>query len=133
MDHISVDLRGSEISDIKLEQGRFELTFSRAYLIKTMTGSLEKTRWWQAGALVIEEAELEGVAPGGPQRCAGGDIEDNIYTYRDMVPVPLESRGRVGCRLQLQGVAEPLIVSGTAIRLEMQDVPKYIEHIRPDA
>lgn len=133
MDSISVDLRGSEISDIKLAEGRVELTFSRAYLIKTMTGSLEKTRWWQAGVLIIDEPEAEVPLPAGPQVCAGGDIEDNIYTYRDMIPVPLESRGRVGCRLQLQGTDESVIVSGTAIRLEMKDTPKYIEHIRPDA
>ncbi|WP_209262470.1 hypothetical protein [Thiorhodococcus minor] len=130
---MSVDLRDSEISDIRLAEGRFELTFARAYLIKTMTGSLEKTRWWQAGVLVIDEAEAEVPVPTGPQVCAGGDIEDNIYTYRDMIPVPLESRGRVGCRLQLQGMEASLIVSGAAIRLEMKDTPKYIEHIRPDA
>lgn len=133
MDSISVDLRGSEISGIERLAGGLRIDFSRAYLIKTMTGSAEKTRWWQVGSLIIEGSEAQSAIPTGPQVCLGGDIEDNIYTYRDMIPIPLESRGRVGCRLTLEGVAEPLAVTGTAMRLEMQDTPKYIEHIRPNS
>lgn len=132
MDSISIDLKGSEISAIELNQGRLTIAFSRAYLVKTMTGSNEKTRWWQAGNLVIEDAEAKSPLPAGPQVCAGGDLEENIYTYRDMIPIPFEGRGRVGCELRLEGLSEPLIATGTAIRLEMSETPKYIEHLRPD-
>jgi hypothetical protein len=130
LDSVSIDLNGSEVAAIALQGRALRLDFSRAYLIKTMTGSIEQTRWWQAGQLIIEDAEVESPLPFGPLVCLGGDLEENVFTYRDMIPVPFESRGRVGCNLRFVGVEEPLRVSGTAMRLLMQDKPKYIEHLR---
>jgi hypothetical protein len=127
---MSIDLKGSEISSIDLQDGRLSLRFSRAYLVKTMTGSSERTRWRQAGDLVIDGVEETSTIPGGPLVCRGGDIEDNIFTYRDMVPIPLESRGHARCVLSFEGVADPFVARGTAIRLDMRETPKYIEHLR---
>jgi len=57
MDSSSIELPGSEIGSIRLLDGCLRVEFSRAYMVKTMTGSRERTRWWQSGAIVIEEAE----------------------------------------------------------------------------
>lgn len=135
MDSASIELPGSEITAIQHgEDGTLRLHFSRALIIKTMTGSRERTRWWQAGDLVLEEAEMGGDSddpPSGPLVCSGGDIEDNVFTYRDMIPLPLMSRGCIGCDLGFQGSAYRLRARGSAIRLEMVDVAKYIDHLRP--
>jgi hypothetical protein len=48
-----------------------------------------------------------------------------------MIPVPLESRGHAHCALRI-GQDGEIRIDATAVRLEMIDVPKYIEHIRPD-
>ena len=130
VDSMSIDLKGSEISSIDLEDGRLSLRFSRAYLVKTMTGSNERTRWQQVGDLVIDGVEETSTIPSGPLICGGGDIEENIFTYRDMVPIPLESRGHARCVLKFEGIAEPFVAQGTAIRLDMHETPKYIEHLR---
>lgn len=130
MDSSSIELPGSEIESIRLEDGCLRVRFARAFIVKTMTGSAERTRWWQAGDLVIEGAEAEGPVPAGPVVCEGGDVEENVYTYRDMIPVPLNSRGRTGCDLGFRGTDERLVVRGETLRLELEDVPKYIEHIR---
>ncbi|WP_332460482.1 hypothetical protein [Thiocapsa bogorovii] len=127
---MSIDLKGSEISSIDLEDGRLSLHFSRAYLVKTMTGSSERTRWHQAGDLVIEGVEEAPMIPSGPLVCLGGDIEENIFTYRDMVPVPLESRGHARCALMFEGFSDPFVAQGTTVKLEMHDTPRYIEHLR---
>lgn len=132
MDSSSIQLSGSQIDAISFEEARLRVRFSRAIIIKTMTGSVERTRWWQSGDLVLEQAELQSQAPPGPLTCAGGDIDDNLYTYRDMIPLPLESRGRIGCRLAFRDSEEELIATGEALRMEMQGVPKYIEHMRPE-
>ena len=133
MDSSSINLPGSQIEGISLESGTLRVHFSRAYIIKTMTGSVERTRWWQAGDLVLEDAELSGgELPTGPLVCAGGDVVENIYTYRDMIPVPLESRGSAGCKLKFEGSGQVLEARGSAVRLEMKDVAKYIEHIIPE-
>ncbi|MGQ9658643.1 MAG: hypothetical protein ACUVQI_03855 [Thermochromatium sp.] len=131
MDSSSIELKGSEIEAIDYDGDRVEIRFARAYLIKTMTGSVECTRWWQAGSLVIEGAEVTERPPPGPLVCAGGDLDENIYTYRDMIPIPFEGRGHVGCRLRFIGTESRLSVTGTSARLIMRDTPKYIEHLRP--
>jgi len=130
MESSSIELPGSEIGAVSHRDGYLCIYFSRAYIVKTMTGSYERTRWRQSGNLVMEDAEIEsGPPPEGPLVCDGGDIDDNIFTYRDMIPVPLATRGRTRCDLGFRGTDRRLVAEGTALRLEMTDVPKYIEHI----
>ena len=131
MDSASIELPGSQIASIRKEGDCLRIHFARAIIIKTMTGSREHTRWWQAGDLVIEGVELAAETPEGPLVCAGGDIEDNVFTYRDMIPLTLASQGRVGCDLVFADLPLRLQARGTAIRLEMLADPKYIEHLRP--
>jgi hypothetical protein len=130
MDSTTIDLPGSEIESVTWEDGRLVICFSRAYLIKTMSGSVERTRWWQAGALIFDEAEVEGDLPRCPCICDGGDVGENVYTYRDMIPLPLDSQGRAHCALKLQGHTDILQVQASGVRLTMDDRPHYIEHIR---
>jgi hypothetical protein len=132
MDSTSIELSGSRISGIETDGAKIRVRFEPAYLVKTMTGSVERTRWWQNGALVFDGAELseEQAMPDFPAACTGGDVGENVYTYRDMVPVPLESHGRAHCALQFdQG---QIRIEGTAVSLELEGVPKYIEHLRSE-
>ncbi|MEN8174436.1 MAG: hypothetical protein ABFS23_01650 [Pseudomonadota bacterium] len=132
MDASSIELPASELESVVVDGATVRVRFSRAIIIKTMTGSVEKTRWWQKGELVFEQARLQGDLPPLPAPCAGGDIYDNIYTYRDMVPLPLNTRGRAGCDLAVEGTDLRLRVEAEALHTEMEDMPKYIEHIRPE-
>lgn len=130
MDSASIELPGSELEAILLEDDCLRISFSRVIIIKTMTGSSERTRWWQTADLVMEGVEVDGDPPTGPLVCVGGDIEDNIFTYRDMIPLPLSSRGSVGCDLSFRDTPAHLKVMATAIRMEIKGLPKYIEHLR---
>jgi len=130
MDSSSIQLPDTAIEGASVVDGTLRVRFARAYIVKTMTGSDEKTLWWQAGELVLDQAELEVPLPEGPAVCAGGDVEENVYVYRDMIPIPLDSRGRCRCELKLRDSVERIVADGSAIRLEMRDVPKYIRHIR---
>lgn len=136
MDSSSIRLPGSEFAEITFADGTLRVSFARAYIIKTMTGSAEKTLWWQAGELLLDHAELLAPLPehrpGQDLVCEGGDIDENVYTYRDMIPIPLESRGHCRCDLKIRGSDERIIAQGDGIRLHMQATPKYIEHIRPE-
>jgi hypothetical protein len=131
MDATTIDLPGSEIESITLEDGKLVIRFSRAYLIKTLSGSVERTRWWQAGCLIFDEAEVEGELPNCPCVCDGGDVGENVYTYRDMIPLPLESKGRAHCALKIKDQAELVQAQASGVMLAMEDRPHYIEHIRP--
>ncbi|KAA6187273.1 hypothetical protein F2Q65_01720 [Thiohalocapsa marina] len=130
MDSSSIQLPGSEIAGASLQDGTLRVEFARAYIVKTMTGSAERTLWWQAGTLIIDDAEAEQPVPEGPGICDGGDVDENVYTYRNMIPVPLESRGHVRCDLRLRDSDQRIVASGRAVRLQMRDVAKYIRHIR---
>jgi hypothetical protein len=134
MDSTSIDLVGSKITEVSVEGTTVKVRFEPAYLIKTMTGSVERTRWWQNGNLVFEGAELDDAQPLPqlPAACRGGDVGENVYTYRDMVPVPLESVGRAHCDLKVEGSDAPIRVHAEAVTLELEDVAKYIEHLRPE-
>jgi len=131
MDSTHIELPGSQIAAVTVDGDTVRIAFEPAYLIKSMTGSVERTRWWQNGTLVFEQAELDAAALPAvfPLSCTGGDVGENVYTYRDMIPVPLDSRGRAHCVLKT-GTGE-IRVEAAGVRLEMQDVPKYIEHLRP--
>jgi len=130
MDSSTIELVGSRILGVAVDGGTVRVRFEPAYIVKSMTGSTERTRWWQNGELVLEGAEVDGDLPPLPANCLGGDVGENVYTYRDMIPVPLRSRGRVRCDLRVEGSEAHIRVTGSAIELRMDDVPKYIEHVR---
>jgi len=130
MDSSSIELPGSEVESILIEGDEVRLRFSRAYIINSMSGSAERTRWWQAGELVFQDAAVDGEVPACPCVCAGGDVGENVYTYRDMIPISLSSQGRAHCDLQFQGTDRRLRVTASGVELRMEDRPHYIEHIR---
>lgn len=132
MNSISIDLPGSEVSYIRQIDDSVIIHFSHAIIIKSMTGSLERTRWWQSGDLVLKRAVIHTEVPEGPLVCVRGDIVDNVFTYRDMIPLPFESNGLIGCHLYFQGLNQPIEINATHVRMQMSGVPKYIEHIRVD-
>jgi hypothetical protein len=129
MDSSTIDLPGSEIESVVFENDLLTIHFSRVIIIKTMSGSSERTRWWQAGTLVFENAELESGLPDCPCVCSGGDVGENVYTYRDMIPLPLNSQGRARCDLKIKD-QQPLRAWAEGVKLVMDDRPRYIEHIR---
>jgi hypothetical protein len=132
MDISSIELPGSEVESISLEGDDLILRFSRAYIIKMISGSDERTRWWQAGDLVFEQAEVDGEIPKCPAICSGGDVGENVYTYRDMIQIPLQEVGQGHCNLGFEGTEDRLKVQAGRVRLCMRDRPRYIEHIKPD-
>ncbi|MCU7880280.1 MAG: hypothetical protein KZQ66_01675 [Candidatus Thiodiazotropha sp. (ex Lucinoma aequizonata)] len=130
MDSSTIELPGSDIESVSFENNKLTVSFSRAIIIKTMRGSEEKTRWWQAGALVFDGAEIKFDLPASPSVCDGGDVGENIYTYRDMIPIPLESQGWAHCDLKIKGSEQRLQAWAEGVKLIMDDRPHYIEHLR---
>lgn len=129
MDSSTIELPGSEISGVTIEAETISVHFERVTVIKTITGAFQRTRWWQKGDLVFEGAQLIDALPSLPAVCSGGDVGENVYTYRNMIPIPLESRGAAHCDLKIQGSDQHLRIQAQAVRLDMIDVPQYIEHI----
>lgn len=131
MDSSTIELPGSRIQGVVVDGDLVRIRFEPAYIVKTLTGSPERTRWWQNGELVFAGAEIEGGLPPLPATCVGGDVGENVYTYRDMIPMPLGSRGHARCDLRVEGSDARIRVTAAAVELRMEDVAKYIEHVRP--
>lgn len=129
MDASSIDLTKTTVARVVQERDQVRIRFEPAILIKTMTGSAERTTWRQNGELIFTGAHVEGDLPDLPGVCDGGDVGENVFTYRDMIPVPLESRGRAHCDLKIGD--HSIRVEAHTIELVLEDTPKYIEHIRP--
>jgi len=129
MEQNSIDLTTSKIANVETDDTTIRIIFEPAYILRTMTGAHEYSRWYQNGALVFEEAILisEPIAD-FPVICGGGDITENIYTYRDMMPLPLDSHGQVGCSLKLTDSDKTIEIQATKVRAEMIANAKYIEH-----
>lgn len=130
MDQSHIELNGSHLSSIIRTATGICIAFSRALITKRMTGSRERTRWWQAGALILEGLEAETEWPAGAQFCVGGRIDENVYSYQDMIPIPFASCGGIRCQLALAGQGPLLVFEAAAARLELEGVAKYIEHLR---
>ena len=132
MDSSYIDLKGAQIQSITADSSGLRIALSRVTIIRSMTGSKERTRWWQAGVLVLTGVRGEPWLPLGPLICAGGDVDENVYTYRDMLPIPFASRGHIRCMLRFEGQAEPFVAEGRSATLELEGVPHYLEHLRTD-
>ncbi len=131
MDLTSIKLAGSVIASVANNEEEVSIRFEPAYLIKTMTGSEERTKWTQNIELIFSGAELEDLGQSTfPATCAGGDVGENVYIYRDMIPVPLDSRGSAHCDLFLDDTEQRIRVQAEAVKLVQQSTAKYIEHIR---
>ena len=63
MDSTSIELPGSRITAVTVDGSTVRIEFDPAYLVKNMTGSVERTRWRQSGALVFEGAALDEDSP----------------------------------------------------------------------
>lgn len=132
MESSTIELPGSEIAAVTQDGSTISIHFQRVIIIKSMTGAFERTRWWQAGDLVFEEARFVDEPPLFPAVCSGGDVGEGVYTYRNMIPVPLQSHAASHCDLAFEGSEQHLRIEGRGVRLQMVDVPKYIEHVAAD-
>ncbi len=125
-----LSLPEAQVERVELEGDTLRIHMREFFSFVSISGSAEQTQWRQAGVLVIEAAEIENELPQGPFVLTGGDIQANTYTYRDRVPLPLDSRGRVGCTLKIEGNEIPLSASGTHLQLQTLGERRYVAHVK---
>lgn len=125
-----LQLRGAQLASI--EQGADEITlhFSQVQLVQEMENAIEDSLWTQAIDLTITGREVEGELPVCPCEVTGGDLIDNIFTYRDHAPLPINWRGEVSCKLTLAGHDTGITIAGTSLNVNPIDNPRYIKHVK---
>ena len=106
------------------------LHFSKVFLVQEMEGAIDDSLWTQAISLTIRDIEIDGELPDCPCEIDGGDMTNNIYTYRDHAPLPIDWRGDVQCKLVTRDSGSSVTISGKSMQLEQIDHPRYIRHIK---
>jgi len=127
-----LQLPGAQLASIEQDGATFTLHFSLVRLVQEMEGAFEDSLWTQAITLIVRGATLEGMLPACPCVIKGGDLNDNIYTYRNHAPLPVRWRGEVYCRLVVEGTDAEITLRGTGMEVKQLDYPRYIQHIKKD-
>lgn len=128
----TLQLPGAQLESIDQADNEITLHFSLVHLVQEMEGAFEDSLWTQAVNLRISGGSLQGELPACPCELKGGDLTDNIYTYRDHAPLPINWRGEVRCKLVVAGTGAGFSIEGRSMQLEQIDHPRYIRHVKKD-
>jgi len=126
----TLQLPDARLESIDREADAITLRFSQVQLVQQMENAFEDSLWTQAVNLSISHYDLEGELPACPCKISGGDITNNIYTYRNHAPLPINWRGDVRCALKVAGSDAAFSISGDSMQLEQLEMPRYIRHIK---
>ena len=125
-----LQIPGAQLASIEQTGTDITLQFSQVELLQEMEGAIEDSLWTQAVKLVIREISIAGDLPECPCVIKSGDMVDNIFTYRDHAPLPIDWRGEVRCALVVAGSDARFSIDGASMQLEQIDTPRYIKHIK---
>jgi hypothetical protein len=126
----TLQLPEARLESIDRDGDAITLHFSQVYLVQDMENAFEDSLWTQAVNLTIKDVSIDGDLPECPCDISGGDITNNIYTYRDHAPLPISWRGEVRCSLKIAGSDAAFGISGNTMQLEQIETPRYIRHIK---
>lgn len=126
----TLQLPEARLEAIDRDADAITLRFSRVQLIQEMENAFEDSLWTQAVNLTIGDYRLDGELPACPCEISGGDITNNIYTYRDHAPLPINWRGDVRCVLKVAGDNAKFSITGNSMQLEQLETPRYVRHIK---
>ena len=126
----TLQIPGAQLESIEQTDNEITLHFSQVQLVQEMENAIEDSLWTQAIDLTIKGIELEGELPACPCEIAGGDLIDNIFTYRDHAPLPINWQGEVSCKLTVAGHDTGFTISGATINVNQIDNPRYIKHVK---
>jgi hypothetical protein len=125
-----LQIPGTQLESITQSDNEITLHFSQVQLLQEMEGAIENSLWTQAVKLTIDEIETEGALPDCPCIIKNGDLINNIFTYRDHAPLPINWRGEVRCSFTVEGAGTGFTIEGKSMQLEQIDLPRYIKHIK---
>lgn len=125
-----LQLHGAQLASIERREDEITLHFSLVHLVQEMENAIEDSLWTQAMDLTIDGIELDGELPACPCEVTGGDLTDNIFTYRDHAPLPISWRGAVACKLTVAGSDACFTISGDSLKVNQIAYPRYIKHVR---
>ena len=126
----SLQIPGARLEKIETGENEIILHLSGVNIVRAMEGAFEDTLWVQDCKLIIREVENGSELTDCPCELKGGDLINNIFTYRDHAPLPIDWHGAVGCKFTVTGSAAVVSIAGESLQLERIGHPRYIKHIK---
>jgi len=126
----TLQLPEARLESVDRDADTITLHFSQVQLVQEMENAFEDSLWTQAVNLSLRDYSLNGELPDCPCEISSGDITNNIYTYRNHAPLPINWRGDVRCALTVAGSGATFAISGDSMQLEQIATPRYIRHIK---
>jgi hypothetical protein len=124
-----LQLHGAQLESIAQDADTITLHFSLVHLVQEMENAFEDSLWTQAIDMAVTGIEIEGGLPDCPCELSGGDLTDNIFTYRDHAPLPINWRGDVRCKL-ITTTGGEFSLTGDSLVVTPIEHPRYIRHVR---
>lgn len=126
----TLQIPGAQLESIEQGDNEITLHFSQVQLLQEMEAAIEDSLWTQAINLTIRDIGIEGELPECPCVIKGGDMINNIFTYRDHAPLPINWQGEVRCVLTVEDSGAKFSIDGESMQLEQIGNPRYIKHIK---
>ena len=126
----TLQLPGAQLESIEQGENEITLHFSQLHIVQKMENAIEDSLWTQACDLVLRNIEISGELPDCPCEIKGGDLTDNIFTYRDHAPLPIDWRGDTGCKLTIAGSNTGVSIDAEYLQVDRLEHPHYIKHIK---
>ncbi len=129
MSYRILDLCGLCIDRVDESTESLRLYFTDTAVEKVMDNADQRTLWRQSGNLEVEHPRLDSPLPEVPFVIAQADVQDSLYTQRNMIRIPMEIGGGVTLVLTLEGQEQAVIVAGSGARLHLDGEPRYVRHL----
>jgi hypothetical protein len=125
----SLQIPGARLEKIETGENEITLHLSGVNIVRAMEGAFEDTLWVQDCRLIIREIEIDSELPDCPCEIKGGDLINNIFTYRNHAPLPIDWHGSVGCLFTMADSGAVFSIEGESLQLERIGHPRYLKHI----
>ena len=128
----TLQLPGAQLESIEQGDNEITLHFSQFHIVQEMENTYEDSLWTQACNLLLRNIEVSGDLPDCPCEIKGGDLINNIFTYRDHAPLPIDWRGETGCKFTVAGSDAVFSIDAGYLQVERLEHPRYIKHIKKE-
>jgi hypothetical protein len=128
----TLQLPGARLESIEQGDNEITLHFSQFHIVQEMENAFEDSLWTQDCNLRLRNIEISGDLPDCPCEIEGGDLINNIFTYRDHAPLPVDWRGQTGCRFTVAGSDTGFSINAEYLEVERLGHPRYLRHIKKE-
>jgi hypothetical protein len=127
-----LQLPGAQLGSIELGENEITLHFSQFHIVQEMENAFENSLWTQACDLVLRNIDINGELPECPCEIRGGDLTNNIFTYRDHAPLPIDWHGETGCKFSVAGSDAGFSIDAEFLQVKRLEHPRYIKHMKKE-